>query len=89
MSFVLILASAWSTFALARYARSLLVLKKRIKCHFERMIKVRSGCVRRQSDAKEETGEPSTCFFVNTVFQRLDSGDVKILNKVYEKTLHR
>jgi len=52
-----------------------------MKCHFERMIKVRSGCVRRQSDAKEVTGETSAWLFANTVFKRLDSGDVKILNR--------
>jgi len=45
------------------------------------MIKVRSGCVRRQSDAKEVTAEPSAWPFVNTVFKVLDSGDVKILNR--------
>jgi len=55
--------------------------KKRMECHFERMIKVRSGCVRRQSVAKEVTGEPSAWIFANTVFKRLDSGDVKILNR--------
>ena len=55
--------------------------KKRIKRHFERMIKVRNGCVRRQSDAKEVTAKPSVWLFVNTVFKRLDSGDVKILNR--------
>jgi len=45
------------------------------------MIKVRNGCVRRQSDAKEVTAKPSVWLFVNTVFKRLDSGDVKILNR--------
>ena len=55
--------------------------QKRIKCHFERMIKVRSGCMRRQSDAKEVTAKSSECFFVNIVFKRLDRGHVKILNR--------
>jgi len=45
------------------------------------MIKVRSGCVRRQSDAKELTAKPSAWLFANKVFKRLDSGDVKILNR--------
>jgi len=31
------------------------------------MIKVRRGCVRRQSDAKEVTAEPSAWLFGNTV----------------------
>jgi len=48
------------------------------------MIKVRSGCVRRQSDAKQLTAEPSAWLFANTVFKRLDSGDVKILNRALE-----
>jgi len=43
--------------------------QKRIKRHFERMIKVRSGCMRRQSDAKELTAKCSECFFVNIVFK--------------------
>ena len=45
------------------------------------MIKVRSGCVRRQSDTKEVIAKPSAWLFVNTVFKRLDRGDVKILNR--------
>ena len=49
------------------------------------MIKVRSGCVRRRSDAKELTTKPSACLFADTVFKRLDSGDVKILNRALEK----
>ena len=44
-------------------------------------MKVRSGCVRRQSDAKEVIAKPSAWRFVNTVFKRLDSGDVKILSR--------
>jgi len=55
--------------------------QKRMKRHFERMMKVRSVCVRRQSDAKEVTAKPSVWLFVNAVFKRLDSGDVKILNR--------
>jgi len=47
--------------------------RKRIKLHFERMIKVRSGCVRWQSGAKEVTAKPSAWLFVNTVFERFDS----------------
>jgi len=54
---------------------------KRIKCHFESMIKVRSGCVRRQSYEKEVNAKHSAWLFVNTVFKRLDSGDVEILNR--------
>ena len=49
------------------------------------MLKVRIGCVRRLSDAKEVTAKPSAWPFVNTVFKRLDSGDVKILNRAWEK----
>jgi len=45
------------------------------------MTKVRSGCVRRQSDAKEVTAKPSAWLFLNAVFKRMDSGDVKIWNK--------
>jgi len=45
------------------------------------MLKVRCGCVRRQSDAKEVTAKPSAWLFVNIVFKRLYSGDVKILNR--------
>jgi len=56
-----------------------------MKHHFERMIKVRSGCVRRQSDAQEVTAKPSAWLFVNTVFKRLDSGDVKVLNRALKK----
>ena len=37
------------------------------------MIKVRSGCVRRQTDAKEVTAKPSVWLFVNTVFEIFDS----------------
>ena len=51
------------------------------------MIKARSGCVRKQSDAKELTAKPSAWLFVNTVFKRLDSGDVEILNKALEKNV--
>jgi len=45
--------------------------------------------MRRQGDAKDVTAKPSEWLFVNTVFQRLDSGDVKILNEHRRKTLHR
>ena len=45
------------------------------------MLKVRWGCVRRRSDAKEATVKTSAWLFVKTVFKRLDSGDVKILNR--------
>jgi len=45
------------------------------------MIKVRSGCARRQSDAKELTAKTSALLFANTVFKRLEGGDVKILNR--------
>jgi len=45
------------------------------------MLKVRCGCVRRQSDAKEVTVKPSAWLFVKIVFKRLDSGEVKILNR--------
>jgi len=55
--------------------------QKRIKHHIERMIKVRSRCMRRQSDVKELIAKPSAWLFVNTVFKRLDIGDVKILNR--------
>ena len=55
--------------------------KNRIKLHFELIMKVRSGCVRRRSDAKELTAKPSAWLFGDTVFKRLDSGDVKILNR--------
>jgi len=54
---------------------------KRNKCHFEHMVNVRCGCVRRLSDAKVLTAKPSAWGFVNTVFKRLDGGDVKILNR--------
>jgi len=59
--------------------------KKRIKLHFELMIKVRSGCVRRRSDAKELTAKPSAWVFADIVFKRLDSGDVIILKRTLEK----
>jgi len=59
--------------------------KNKNKCHFERMLKVRCGCVRRQSDAKEVTAKPSAWLFANTVFKRLDSGDIKILSRAEEK----
>jgi len=49
------------------------------------MLKVRCGCVRRQSDAKEVTAKPSAWLFANTVFKRLDSGDIKILSRAEEK----
>jgi len=55
--------------------------QKRNKCHFEHTIKVRCGCVRMLSDAKEVTAKHSAWLFVNTVFKTLDSGDVKILNR--------
>jgi len=45
--------------------------RKRIKLNSERMI----------SDTKEVTVKPVEWLFVNTVFKRLDSGDVKILNR--------
>ena len=45
------------------------------------MLKVRCGCVQRQSHANEVTAKPSAWLFVKTVFKRLDSGDVKILNR--------
>jgi len=37
------------------------------------------GC---KSGAKEVAAKPSAWLFVNTVFKRLDSGDVKTLNRV-------
>jgi len=37
------------------------------------MIKVRSGFVRRQSDAKEVAAKHSAWLFANTVFKRFDS----------------
>ena len=37
--------------------------------------------MRRQTDAKEVTAEHFEWLFVNTVFKRLDSGDVKNLNR--------
>jgi len=40
------------------------------------MIKVRSECVQRQSDAKEVTAKPLEWLFVNTVFERLDSNRI-------------
>jgi len=49
------------------------------------MIKVRRGCVQRRSDAKELIAKPSAWLFADTVFKRLDSGDVKILNRALEK----
>ena len=55
--------------------------QKRNKCHLERILKVRCGCVRRLSDAKEVAARPSAWLVVKTVFKRLDSGDVKILNR--------
>jgi len=45
------------------------------------MIKVRSGCMRRKSDAKEVTAKSSAWLFVNIVYKRLDGDDVKILNR--------
>jgi len=54
---------------------------KNMKLHFELMIKVRSGCVRRQSVAKKLTAKHSAWLFAITVFKRLDSGDVKSLNR--------
>jgi len=59
--------------------------KEGFKLHFELMIKVRSGCVRRRSDAKELTAKPSARLFADTVFKRLDSGDVKLLKRALEK----
>ena len=50
------------------------------------MIKFGSGRVRRRRDAKELTAKPSAWLFADTVFIRLDSGDVKILNRALEKT---
>jgi len=41
-------------------------------------------CARR-SDAKELNAKPSAWLFADTVFKRLDSGDVKILNRALEK----
>jgi len=55
--------------------------KKSNKLHFERMLKVSCGCVRRQSHAKEEAPKPSAWLFLKTVFKMLDSGDVKILKR--------
>jgi len=52
------------------------------------MTKVRSGCVRRRSDAKELTAKPSAWLSTDTVFERLDSGDVKILNRALEKNVN-
>jgi len=48
-------------------------------------MKVRTGCVRRRSAAKELTAKPSAWLFAGTIFKRLDSGDVKILNRALEK----
>jgi len=45
------------------------------------MLKVRYWCVRRRSDAIEVTVKTSAWLFVKTVFKRLDSGDVEILNR--------
>jgi len=45
------------------------------------MIKVRCGCVPTQSDVIEVTAKPSAWLFADTVFKRLDSGGVKILNR--------
>jgi len=54
------------------------------------MIKVRSGCVRRQSDAKEVTAKPSAWPFVNTVFERFDSDRIynRLMShwKIYKRT---
>ena len=41
----------------------------------------------RQSDAKEVTTKHSEWLFVSTVFKRLDCGEVKILNRAYEKNI--
>ena len=49
------------------------------------MLKVRNGCVRGQIDAKELTAKPSAWLFADTVFKRLDSGNVKILKRTLEK----
>jgi len=63
------------------FTQKVLEKTKKIKRHFEQMIKVRSGFMRRQSDAKEVTAKSSECLFVNIVFKRLDRGDIKILNR--------
>jgi len=49
------------------------------------MLKVRSGCVRGQIDAKELTAKTLAWLFADTVIKRLDSGDVKILKRTLEK----
>jgi len=51
------------------------------------MAKVRSECVWGQSDAKEVTAKLLEWLFVNIVFQRMDSGDVKILSRAKEKNV--
>jgi len=51
------------------------------------MLKVRCGCARRLSDAKDVTVKPSAWLFVKAVFKRLDSGDVKILNRTQENNV--
>jgi len=51
------------------------------------MIKVRSGCLRRQSYAKEVNAKPSAWIFANTIFKRLDNGDVKILTEHSRKNV--
>ena len=43
--------------------------------------------MRRRSDAKELTAKPSAWLSTDTVFERLDSGDVKILNRALEKNV--
>jgi len=59
--------------------------RERIKCHFEGMIKVRSWCVQRQSDAKEVTANSSAWLFVNTVFERFDSD--RIYNRLMSQKI--
>jgi len=44
------------------------------------MIKVRSGCVQKQSYAKEVNAKPSALLFSNTVFKRLNSGYAIVVN---------
>jgi len=46
---------------------------------------VRTGSVRRRSDAEKLTAKPSVWIFADTVFKGLDCGDVQILNRALEK----
>jgi len=55
MKNVLVVTNASFSLSCVLLTRIILEKTKRNKLHFECMIKVRSGCVRRQSDAKEVT----------------------------------